>query len=98
MCWQKYEYGGVLKVKIKANAKQSKFIALKEDRLHISIASPALGGKANLELIKFLSKKFKIPQSNFTIKNGSNNPLKTLIVRFDNCQNILNLIAQFISH
>lgn len=40
------------------------------DTLKIRIQAPPLEGKANAYLIKFLSKKWKIPRSNITLLSG----------------------------
>jgi len=48
----------IIKVKVKPNARKTKI--LKEgNELEVAVAAPAKGGKANVELLKFLEKKFK---------------------------------------
>ena len=80
MCWHKANNEIILKLKVKPNAKKSECLAIKDQRLQVKIAAPAIDGKANVTLIKFLSKKLKTPQSSITIKSGSINSLKTLIL------------------
>ena len=56
-----------VKIKIRAvpNAPKSECDALK-----IKLAAPALDGKANAELVKFISKKLKISKGNIQIACG----------------------------
>ncbi|MGM5482900.1 MAG: DUF167 domain-containing protein [Nanobdellota archaeon] len=70
---------GKLKVTIKPNAKENKILGFDEEKnsLKISIKEPADKDKANKELIKFMTKRFK---KNFLIKSGSKSKEKTLIV------------------
>ena len=68
-------------IKVLPNAKKSEIIGYDEKgHLKIKIASPALEGKANKELISFLSKKFKIPKSNFILLKGETSRLKIVDV------------------
>lgn len=49
----------VFEVKIKANANENKILEQSGNKLKIAIAAPAREGKANQEIIKFLSKELK---------------------------------------
>lgn len=51
-----------------------------ENALKIRIKAPAVEGAANKELIKFLSKSFKVSKSDILIKSGQNSKVK--IVEF----------------
>ncbi|MCP4229043.1 MAG: YggU family protein [bacterium] len=46
--------------------------------LKIRLAAPPVDGKANEELVKFLSKLFRIPKSNIIIKSGTSGKRKLL--------------------
>jgi uncharacterized protein (TIGR00251 family) len=48
-----------LQVKVKPNARENKIIEQTADRLTVSIAAPPEDNKANIELIKFLSRQLK---------------------------------------
>lgn len=48
-----------LVVLVKPNARKTEILEEKDNKLKIAVAAPAESGKANLELIKFLEKKFK---------------------------------------
>ena len=56
-------------VYVKPNAKYDEVRQLNEKEYGVAISKPALDGKANLQLIKILSKEFKVPQKNILIKN-----------------------------
>lgn len=49
----------VLFVKVRPNAPKTRIAAEEGDKLTIEIAAPAEQNKANIELIKFLSRHFK---------------------------------------
>lgn len=49
----------VLSVKVKPNAPKTKVISQSGNELTLAIAAPPENNKANIELIKFLSKHFK---------------------------------------
>lgn len=53
---------------------------LNEIFLKIKISSPANENKANEELIKFLSKEFKIPKSSIELVKGSKNKEKRILL------------------
>jgi uncharacterized protein len=57
-------------IKIKPNSKQSKIEQLDNKNYIIWIKEPPIENKANLELIKALSKHLKIPKSNIKIVKG----------------------------
>ena len=46
--------------------------------LKIRVAAPPEKGKANTELIKFLSKHFSIPKDQISIISGKSDPLKLI--------------------
>ena len=68
-----------LKVKAQPNSSKNKIAGLYGDALKINIKAPAVEGAANKELIKFLSKEFKVPKSEIKIK-GENSKQKTIIL------------------
>jgi len=51
-----------------------------DDAIKIRIKAPAVEGAANKELVKFLSKSFKIPKSDIVFKSGQTSKIK--IVEF----------------
>ena len=64
----------ILKVKVKPNARKTEILK-HGDELEIAVAAPAESGKANMELIKFLKKKFG---SDVKIIRGKTSKRKTI--------------------
>ena len=59
----------ILEVKVIPNSKEEK-IYQENEIYKIKVKKPALEGKANLELIKFLAKEFKTKKGNIKILKG----------------------------
>ena len=57
-------------VRVQPNARQNEILGFKDDMLHLKIAAPPVKGKANQELIKFLSEILGISKSNLVIEKG----------------------------
>lgn len=80
-----------LKVKAQPSASRSEFAGLYGDEaIKIRLAAPAVEGSANKELIKFLSKKFKISKSSIIFKSGKTSKIK--IVEFDLTKEFLDFV------
>jgi len=70
-----------LRIKAQPNASKSEFCEVYgEDAIKIRIKAPAVEGAANRELVKFLSKSFKVSKSDILFKTGQNSKIK--IVEF----------------
>lgn len=69
-----------LTVKIQPNAKKSEIVGYEGDALKIRIKAPPVEGKANEELIRFLSKKWKVPKSEIRIMHGQHSKTKMIDV------------------
>jgi len=68
-----------LRIKAQPNASKSEFAgAYGEDAIKIRIKAPAVEGAANKELVKFLSKSFKVPKSDIILKTGQSSKIKIL--------------------
>ncbi len=68
-----------LRVKVIPKSPQSKLVEeMADGTLKIRIAAPPEKGKANLELIKFLSQHFDYPKNQIRIVSGKNDPLKLI--------------------
>ena len=55
---------------VQPNAKRNEVLGFEESVLHVKIAAPPVKGKANRELIAFLSKLLGISKSSITIEKG----------------------------
>ena len=70
-----------LRIKAQPSASKSEFCEIYgENAIKIRIKAPAVEGAANKELVKFLSKSFKISKSDILFKTGQHAKVK--IVEF----------------
>lgn len=68
-----------LRIKAQPSASRSEFCEVYgEDAIKIRIKAPAVEGAANKELIKFLSKSFKVSKSDIIFKTGQNAKVKII--------------------
>lgn len=67
-------------VRVQPRASQNKVVGFKEGVLHIRIAAPPVEGKANRELIDFLSEVFGVSKSSLTLQKGSTSKVKTIAI------------------
>ena len=68
-----------IRIKAQPNASKSEFCEIYgEDAIKIRIKAPAVEGAANKELVKFLSKSFKVPKSDIIFKAGQNSKVKII--------------------
>jgi len=68
-----------LNVKAQPAASKNEFAGLYgEDALKIRVKAAAVEGAANKELIKFLSKNFKIAKSDISFKSGETSKIKRI--------------------
>ncbi len=66
---------------IQPNASQNEVVGFKDGVLQVRIAAPPVKGKANQELIKFLSNVLGVSKSNLTIEKGITSKKKTVVIR-----------------
>ena len=69
-----------LLVQVKPNSSQNKIIHFKDDVLHLRIAAPPVKGKANQELIKFLSNTLGVSKHNLSIEKGITAKRKLIVI------------------
>lgn len=70
-----------LKLHIQPGAKKSALVGLYGDRLKIKIHAPPVDGKANEEVIRFISEWLKVAKSQVNIQSGETSRQKTIAVR-----------------
>lgn len=68
-------------VKVKPNSSERNITKVSENNYSIKLKSPAEKNKANLELIKIISKEFKVPQKKIIIKAGLSNRDKLIEIK-----------------
>ena len=67
-----------LQIKVSANSKKNS-IEFFDDFIKLKISKPAVDGKANKEIIKYLSDILNLPKNNIQILNGEKSSLKMLL-------------------
>ncbi len=68
-----------IRIKAQPAASKNEFCEVYgEDAIKIRIKAPAVEGAANKELVKFLSKSFKVSKSDIIFKTGQNSKIKIL--------------------
>ena len=77
--WYKIDGAFVeLFIKAQPNASKNKIVGPYGDALKIAIKAPAVEGAANKELVKFLSKTFKVSKSDIMFVGGETSKRKRL--------------------
>ena len=70
----------IINIKAQPNSSKNKIAGLYgENAVKINIKAPAVEGAANKELIKFLSKSFKVPKSEIEIKGETSKQKKVVL-------------------
>lgn len=67
-----------LKVKVKPGSRTDSIQRLTDGSLRIQIKAPPVDGKANVYLLKYLSRVLDIPASGISIKTGSSSSYKLI--------------------
>ena len=67
-------------VQIQPNASRNSIVGMSGDVLRLKVAAPPVEGKANQELIKFLSKYLHIRKSDISIEKGLTGRIKTVTI------------------
>ncbi len=70
----------IINIKAQPNSSKNKIAGMYgENSIKINIKAPAVEGAANKELIKFLSKQFKVPKSEIVIKGETSKTKKAIL-------------------
>ena len=84
----------LLRIKAQPGASRSEFADLYgEDAIKVRIKAAAVEGAANKELVKFLSKSFKVPKSAILFQSGETS--KTKRVRFPLTEQFEQWVKQY---
>jgi len=70
----------ILNCRIQTRAGADGFSEVTDDCLRIRIKAAPVDGEANQQLIRFLSKQFKVPQNRIAIVSGANNRNKRISI------------------
>lgn len=82
-----------LAVHVRPGAKRNEIKAFVDGAVHLNIAAPPVEGKANKELIEFLSELLDTAKSNVTVERGLTGRSKTLLVRGMTMDQILHKLG-----
>jgi len=69
-----------LTLQVHPNAKRNEVLGFEDGILRLKIAAPPVEGKANKELISFLSKTLAIRKSSITIDRGQTSKVKIVTI------------------
>jgi uncharacterized protein (TIGR00251 family) len=69
-----------LSVKVIPNSSRRQLVGWHGDQLKLKLAAPAEKGKANMALLKLLSKELGLPRVSIKILSGHTNQLKVLTI------------------
>ena len=69
----------ILNIKAQPNSSKNKIAGVYGDAIKINIKAPAVEGAANKELIKFLSKTFKVAKSEIELKGETSKQKKVIL-------------------
>lgn len=85
-----------LLVRVKPKARQNRVIKFEEGVLHLMIAAPPVNGKANRELIRFLSDFLGVSKSSLTIEKGLTSRRKTISVAGSTPEQLAEIIGRLL--
>ena len=72
--------GARLNIQVQPGASRNMITRYTDGILHVKIAAPPVRGKANQELVKFLSKLLGVSKSSVTIEKGVTSRRKVVLV------------------
>ena len=72
--------GVLLTVRVQPRASRDEIAGLHGDALKIRLKAPPVEGEANAALLRFLSKRLKIPLAAISIRSGASSRRKTVLV------------------
>ncbi len=86
-----------IRIEVKVLPKSSKrsIVSYENDLLKVKLTSAPEKGKANKELLDFLSKALKIKKSSFSILRGQTSPLKLLELQSVNLEIFLEKLENY---
>lgn len=82
--WRSVDGGVEVVVRVVPGAKRSAVAETADDHVRIRLAAPAVEGKANVELVRFVAEWFAVRASSVTLVSGEKSRVKR--VRIDGAQ------------
>jgi uncharacterized protein (TIGR00251 family) len=87
----------LISVRVSPNSSRRRIVKASDGTLKVYLNSPAHEGRANQELLKFISKKIGVARSSLKIKRGFKGREKTLLVKGFKASDSKNLIDKLLS-
>ena len=84
-----------ISVHVNPNAGQNKVVGFQDGLLKIMIAAPPTKGKANQDLLRFLSDLLGISKSNLAIKKGETSKKKIVAISGLSQSEVLRLLEKY---
>jgi uncharacterized protein (TIGR00251 family) len=78
--WTVDEGGLVVALRVVPNARRSEVVGVADGRLRVRIAAPAIDGKANAEVQRFVAQLFNVRRGAVTLRRGERSRDKTVHV------------------
>lgn len=85
---------GRIKFRVIPKSSHTEFAGEYADALKVKLSSPPIDGRANAELVKFLSKKLDVPKSAISIVSGDTARDKTLEIEGMDRARALELLSK----
>lgn len=70
----------LLKIYVQPGAKHNEIVGIYNDALKIKVATPAIDGRANVALLKYMAELFDVSLRNMILKRGDISRYKTIEV------------------
>jgi len=71
----------ILKIYVQPGAKHNDVVGLYNDALKIRVTTPAVDGRANIALLKYIAELFDVPRRDIILKRGDISRYKSIEVR-----------------
>ncbi|MBP6918979.1 MAG: YggU family protein [Legionellaceae bacterium] len=71
----------VLKIYVQPGAKHNEIVGLYNNALKIRVATPAIDGRANVALLKYIAELFEVSRREIILKRGDTSRYKSIEVR-----------------
>ena len=85
-----------LSIKVIPNSSRTQLVGWHGDQLKLKLAAPAEKGKANVALLKLLSKELGLPRASIKIISGHTNQLKVLSIENIELEALLRRIDKYL--
>ena len=71
----------VLKIYVQPGAKRNEIVGLYNDALKIRVATPAIDGRANAAILKYIAELFDVSRREIRLKRGDTSRYKSVEIR-----------------